>query len=106
MSGSADTAMRQHDGRAGAEGGERRGIRTDVSRADVHGRRDPPLRHRDAGEGRHRERRRDARHHAHLDPGGAAGVHLLATAAEDVGVAALEAHDGEPLERPVDEDRG
>ena len=37
-------------------------------------------------------------------PAGAAGVHLLAAAAEDVGVAALEAHDGEPLERPVDED--
>ena len=46
----------------------------------------------------------DAGHDGHLDPGLAAGVHLFPAASEHVGVAALEAHDGEPLKGPVDED--
>ena len=104
MPGRADTRHEVDDGRPGRERGDRRGIRTDVPRRDVHRRRDAPLGDRDAGQRGHAERGGDAGHDGDLDPGRAAGVHLFPAAAEHVGVAALEPHDGEPLQRPVDED--
>ena len=48
---------------------------------------------RDAGIGGHRERRRHARHDLERHAGGAQRERLLAAAAEDERVAALEPHD-------------
>ena len=72
--------------------------------SDVHRGRHSPLGDRDAGERRDGEGRRDARDDRDLDPGPAAGVDLLATAAEDIGVAALEPHDAQAPAGAVDED--
>ena len=48
--------------------------------------------------------RRHARHHLDRNAGGVAGEGLLAAAAEDERVAALEADDVEPAQRAFDDD--
>ena len=65
-----------------------------VAGDDGEGRRDAAVRERDAGDRGHRDGARDPRHDLDLDAGVLARSELLAAAAEDVRVAALESHDG------------
>ncbi|MCX6624983.1 MAG: hypothetical protein NTY38_28770, partial [Acidobacteria bacterium] len=61
---------------------------------------------RDAGISGDAERRGYARNHFEGDAGGRERFHLLAAAAEDEGIAALEADDGLPLARLFDQHGG
>ena len=64
-----------------------------MARHDGERRRQPTVGHGDPGVGGHGDRRRDTGHHLELDAGGGEGLGLLASTAEDEGVAALEPHD-------------
>jgi hypothetical protein len=61
--------------------------------------------HRDAGDGRSRHRRRDARDDLDRNPRGHQRRNLFAAAPEDVGIAALETDDMLACESPRDQQR-
>ena len=78
-----------------------------VARHDDNPGRDTAMRHRNACKRGRRERRRDARHDFHGNPGSLEGKHFFPASSEDEGIAALQPHHaltarGRANHQPVD----